>query len=94
MPKRETWVCVEWGVKANTASKEDGELDCWIDGQKCGEFRNINWRSTNALTVNKVQLSLWLEGQSYERLGGGTTRTAWYDDVIVATAYIGPIHKR
>lgn len=90
VPKRERWVCVEWRVKANTAGKENGELDCWIDGQKCGEFRGINWRSTEALKVNKVSLSLWLEPASYERAGGGTTRTVWYDDVVVATKYIGP----
>ncbi len=90
VPKRETWICVEWRVKANTAGQNDGELDCWIDGQKCGEFREINWRSSDALQVNKVQLSLWLEPASYARAGGGTTRTVWYDDVVVATAYIGP----
>lgn len=88
--KRETWVCVEWRVKANTAGKEDGELDCWIDGAKCGEFRGINWRSTDDLKINKVQLSLWLESTGYEKLGGGTTRTVWYDDVVVATQMIGP----
>lgn len=65
-------------------------MDCWIDGKKCGEFRDINWRSTDALKVNKVQLSLWLEPASYARTGGGTTRTVWYDDVVVATQYIGP----
>ena len=68
----------------------NGELDCWIDGKKCGEFRKINWRSADTLKVNKVQLSLWLEAQGYERSGGGTTRTVWYDDVVVATKYIGP----
>jgi hypothetical protein len=31
LPKRETWVCVEWRVKTNTAGKDDGELDCWIE---------------------------------------------------------------
>lgn len=69
---------------------EDGELDCWIDGQKCGEFRGINWRSSDALKVNKVTLSLWLEPAAYARSGGGTTRTVWYDDIVVATRYIGP----
>lgn len=90
VPKRETWVCVEWRVKANAAGKDDGELDCWIDGTKCGAFRGINWRSDDALKVNKVQLSLWLEPDAYARAGGGTTRTVWYDDVVVATKYIGP----
>lgn len=90
VPKRETWLCCEWRVKANAAGREDGELDCWIDGKKCGEFRKINWRSVDTLKVNKVQLSLWLEPGAYARAGGGTTRTVWYDDVVVATNYIGP----
>jgi len=42
------------------------------------------------LKVNKVQLSLWLEPASYARSGGGSIRTVWYDDVVVATHYIGP----
>lgn len=90
VPQKEKWTCVEWRVKANDAGKANGELDCWIDGVKCGEFREINWRSTDELKINKVQISLWLEPGSYERAGGGSTRTVWYDDVVVATKYIGP----
>ena len=90
VPKLETWLCIEWRVKANTAGKDDGELDCWVDGTRRGEFRNINWRSVDTLKVNKVQLSLWLEPGSYDRTGGGLTRTVWYDDVVVAKKYIGP----
>lgn len=90
VPRRETWTCVEWRVKANATGKDDGELDCWIDGTKRGEFRKINWRSTDELKINSVQLSLWLEPQSYARAGGGTTRTVWYDDIVVATKPIGP----
>jgi hypothetical protein len=90
VPKRETWVCVEWRVKANAAGKADGELNCWVDGKKAGEFRGIEWRSDAALKVNRVQLSLWLEAGGYEKAGGGTTRTVWYDDVVVATKSIGP----
>lgn len=40
--------------------------------------------------MNNVQLSLWLESAKYEKAGGGTTRTVWYDDVVVGTKYIGP----
>jgi ferric-dicitrate binding protein FerR (iron transport regulator) len=61
----------------------------WIDGRKTGEFRNINWRSTDSLKINQVQLSLYLEPDVYDRSGGGTTRTVWYDDVVVATESIG-----
>jgi len=90
VPKLTTWVCIEWRVKANTSAMDNGELDCWIDGIQCGRFRNINWRSTDELKINKVQISMWLEPSAYERSGGGSTRTLWYDDVVVATQPIGP----
>jgi hypothetical protein len=90
VPRLEAWTCIEWRVKTNTPGQENGELDVWIDGRKCGEFRKINWRSAGTLKVNKVHLSLWLEAERYIRAGGGTTRTVWYDDVVVATKYIGP----
>ncbi len=90
VPALETWICVEWRLKVNTPGREDGELDCWIDGIKRGEFRGINWRSAESLKLNQVWLSLWLEEGSYEKAGGGATRTVWYDDVVVATKYIGP----
>ena len=91
IPARERWTCLEWRVKANTPGHPDGELDCWVDGVHCGRFRRINWRSSARLRVNRVHLSLWLEGDAWDRLGGGQTRTVWYDDVVVATQYIGPM---
>lgn len=90
VPALETWTCVEWRVKANAAGKEDGELDAWIDGVRRGSFRGINWRAADTLKVNQVSLSQWLEERAYAASGGGDTRTVWYDDVVVATRYIGP----
>jgi len=37
----------------------------------------------------RVQRLLWLEPAGYSRACGGTTRTVWYDDVVVAIQYIG-----
>lgn len=91
IPALETWTCVEWRVKTNTPERDDGELDCWIGGVKSGEFRRINWRSAESLKLNKVWLTLWLENNEFIQNGGGTTRTVWYDDVVIATQYIGPV---
>ena len=91
IPALETWICVEWRVKINTPAREAGELDCWINGVQRGEFRGINWRQAESLKLNKVWLTLWLENESYQQSGGGATRTVWYDDVVVATEYIGPV---
>jgi hypothetical protein len=90
IPPLQTWTCVEWRVRTNTAGQENGELDCWINAKKCGEFRNINWRSVDTLKINRVHLILHLEPDEYQYYDGGTTRTVWYDDVVVATEYIGP----
>jgi hypothetical protein len=94
VPPLETWVCIEWRVKANTPGREDGELDCWFDGVKRGSFRGIDWRSAETLKINQVSLSQWLEARAYEASGGGATRTVWYDDVVVATKYVGPKKAR
>ncbi|MFN3486117.1 MAG: hypothetical protein ACK44W_11630 [Planctomycetota bacterium] len=94
IPPLETWVCVEWRVRANTPGQSDGELDCWIGGVRRGSFRGINWRTVETLRIDTVFLMLYLPEESYERAGGGTTRTVWYDDVVVATSYIGPKRSR
>lgn len=90
IPPLETWVCVEWRVRANTPNQPDGEMDCWINGVRRGSFRGINWRTVETLKIDTVFLMLYLPEDGYERNGGGTTRTVWYDDVVVATSYIGP----
>jgi len=90
VPEKCKWMCIEWRVKVNTAGEDDGELDCWVNGIKCGQFRGINWRSDENLRVNQVKLSLYLAIGGFDRVGGGDTRTMWYDDVVVATEYIGP----
>jgi hypothetical protein len=90
IPKRGQWLCLEWRVKVNTPAEDDGELDCWVNGTKCGEFRGINWRSVESLKLNQVDLALYLPTTGFDTAGGGDTRTVWYDDVVVATEYIGP----
>ena len=41
--------------------------------------------------MNQVQLSVYLEWSDCGRYGEeADSRTVWYDDVVVATRYIGP----
>ena len=90
IPEKCKWICIEWRLKVNTIGKDDGELQCWVDGVGCGEFGGINWRSVESLKVNQVDLSLYLTWEKYAVTGGGDTRTVWHDDVVLATEYIGP----
>ncbi len=58
------------------------------------QFTGIRWRSDLDLRVN----CLWLEHYGYDP-GDPTkqfwkeSQSVWFDDVVVATEYIGPIQK-
>jgi len=93
IPQRDQWQCWEFMIQANTAAdKADGKQAMWIDGKRAGEFTGIRWRTDMNLKIN----SLWLEHYAYD--GGDPTKrfwkekqTVWFDDVVVATRYIGPM---
>jgi hypothetical protein len=95
---RDRWICAEFMLKANSApDKADGEQAFWIDGKLAGRFTGIRWRSSNDLKINK----LWLEhyigigsGAPFEAKAyypNGKFHRVWFDDVVVATQYIGPL---
>jgi hypothetical protein len=92
IPKLDQWQCWEFMIQANSApDKADGKQAMWLDGKLVGEFTGIRWRSDMDLKVN----ALWLEHYGYDR-GDPTkqywkdSQTVWFDDVVVATQYIGP----
>lgn len=82
-------------IQANTApDKPDGKQTMWVDGKLIGEFTGIRWRNDLDLKVN----CLWLEHYGYDE-GDPTKRywkdrqSVWFDDVVVARRYIGPMKK-
>jgi hypothetical protein len=96
---RGRWICVEARVKANSApDAADGEQAFWIDGKLAGEFRGIRWRSTDRLKLN----AFWLQYDVDERTPrhnndpdpGARVYEVWFDDVVLATEYIGPVRGR
>jgi hypothetical protein len=82
-------------IQANTApDKADGKQAMWIDGTLLGEFTGIRWRNDLDLKVN----CFWLEHYGYDE--GDPTRqywkesqSVWFDDVVIARRYIGPIKR-
>ena len=50
-------------------------------------FEGFNWRTDPKLNVNFV----WL--YAYTQKPAGHRIRVWFDDVVVATEYIGPITK-
>jgi len=92
IPPLGQWQCWEFMIRANTApDKADGEQAMWVDGKLAGKFTGIRWRTDMDLKVN----CLWLLHYGYD--GGDPTKrywkdsqTVWFDDIVVATRYIGP----
>jgi hypothetical protein len=77
------WYCYELMLKANTPGKRDGRVAFWVDGKLAGDFPGLRFRSTAALKVNNFALTSY-SSQKH------ANKVMWYDDVVVATSYIGP----
>jgi hypothetical protein len=94
LPKLDTWQCWEFMIQANTPGKADGRQAMWLDGKLAGDFPGIRWRDDAAVKVN----CFWLQHYGYD--GSDPTKqyhkdrqTVWFDDVVVATEYVGPTQR-
>jgi hypothetical protein len=84
-PELGRWYCYEVMLKANTPGARDGRVKCWIDGVVIAEFTNLRLRDVDTLKIDRFGLSLHFGSN-----GSRETRK-WYDNVVAATAYIGPM---
>ncbi len=95
IPPLGVWQCWEFMIQANSAPDvADGRQAMWVDGKLIGEYSGIRWRSDMDLKVN----ALWLEHYGYDsgdptKSYWGSQQTVWFDDVVVASSYIGPIKR-
>src|SRR5205085_10171929 len=83
-PQRDRWYCVEMMVHANTPGKNDGEVKYWIDGKVVGDFPDLNMRSISTLKIDHANMML-------HALHSERVNKKWYDNVVIATKYIGPM---
>lgn len=91
------WICVEVMLKCNTAGKKDGEQAFWIDGKLAGKFEGFRWRTVDTLKVNAFWLLYYLTPEALDRAkvkAEGQRYSVWFDDVVVATKYIGPMKEK
>ncbi len=84
LPQRDRWYCYELMVHANTPGQNNGEVKFWIDGRVVGDFPNLNVRSISTLKIDEAHIGL--HAQHSERIN-----KKWYDNVVIATEYIGPM---
>jgi hypothetical protein len=85
IPELGRWYAYELMVKANTPGQRDGRIAMWLDGKLIADFPNLRLRETTALKIDKLTLGLHV----YSNTLGVAKK--WYDNVVAATSYIGPI---
>jgi hypothetical protein len=83
------WHCVEYRVKLSAPGKRDGEVKLWINGKLVSEAEGLPLRDA---AHSDLLLNLFLLGP-YFHPGSPKDQTHWADQVVVATAYIGPLKK-
>lgn len=78
------WTCYEFMVRANTVGKRDGRIACWLDGVLIADFPNLRLRDAETLKINHAGIGLHIKSNP------ARANRKWYDDVVIATSYIGP----
>ncbi|HTM44062.1 MAG TPA: hypothetical protein VL137_03850, partial [Polyangiaceae bacterium] len=78
------WYCYEYAVKANTPGSRDGEISIWLDGELIVTFKNLRLRDVDTLKIDRFGLSLHI----HDNANG---EKKYYDNVVAATRYIGPL---
>ena len=91
------WYCVEAMMKANSSpEKADGEQAFWVDGELYGRFGGFRWRTTDKLKINTFWLLYYNTDQPAQHNKDPNPKSrvmqVWFDDIVVATEYIGPVH--
>jgi hypothetical protein len=72
-------------VKANTIGVKDGRVACWLNGALIADFQNLELRKADSLKINRFNLSL------HARSNPKRVTFKWYDNVVAAKSYIGPL---
>jgi hypothetical protein len=82
------WYCYEYMVRANTPGERDGRIAFWLDGVLLADFQNLRLRDIESLKIDRFGLSFHIGSNP-----NGETKK-WYDNVVAASSYIGPLFGR
>jgi hypothetical protein len=85
IPELDRWYCYEVMVQANTPGLKDGRIAFWLDGKLLADFPNLRLRDIDTLKIDRFGLSFHIKSNP-----NGIAKK-WYDDMVAATSYIGPI---
>jgi hypothetical protein len=99
IPKVNKWYCFEQMVVANSVKTHptdsgrtyginDGRVAFWADGELVADFPNIMMRHRADLKVDQIALGMYISSPD-----GGDHDIIYWDDVVVAKSYIGPVYR-
>jgi len=84
IPSLGKWQCWEYMLKANTPGSTDGEVSVWLDGALVADFQNLRFRDVASLTIDHVGVNFHAGSNTKET-------TKYYDNLVVAKSYVGPM---
>ncbi|QDV45026.1 hypothetical protein Enr13x_48990 [Stieleria neptunia] len=87
---KDQWICCEFMLRHNTPGQADGEQAYWIDGELRGHWKGFNWRTDQALQAN----ALTLESYVTDRWTKNPINVVYFDNLVIASQYIGPEKPR
>jgi hypothetical protein len=87
IPALDQWYGYELMVKANTPGENDGRIAAWVDGKLVMDFPNLRLRDVASLTIDRFALCFHIGSNP-----NGESKK-WYDNVVAAKSYIGPLAK-
>lgn len=85
IPELDRWYCYEVMVQANTPGERDGRIAFWIDGELAADFMNLRLRDVDTLTIDRFGVGFHVHSNP------SGEQKKWYDNVVAADAYIGPM---
>lgn len=86
-PELGRWYCYEYMVQANAPGQRNGRIAFWLDGKLIADFGNLRLRDLETLKIDRFGLSFHIGSNP-----NGETKK-WYDNVVAASSYIGPLFK-
>ena len=84
IPVRGSWICYEMHLQLNTPGLRDGRVAVWQNGVLIADWLNLRFRDVSTLKINEIQLENGGQGSSQ-------VNDKWYDNLVIATSYIGPV---
>jgi hypothetical protein len=81
------WHALELRVKLNDPAAADGVIEGWFDGEKVASRAGLRLRSVGTLHADGVVFDTFYRGHGQ---GPSHDVQATFDDLVLATSYVGP----